>query len=150
MDVAIYRDILEGLGYTVEVVSTRETPKPEDAGRELGVADLQLTFERIHHPWLRLGAYNMFVINHEIRHEIKLYRALDAIVCKTMMAKKLVDRYLRFYARRRAALDLDVFYVGHTSLDPRERLEQLPTALRKDFTQFIHLGGKVSCQFYFT
>ena len=44
--------------------------------------------------------------------ERRLYRLLDAIVCKSMMAKKLVDRHLRNYARRRSPLDLDVFYVG--------------------------------------
>jgi hypothetical protein len=149
MDVVIYRDILEGLGYTVEIVNTREQPTPRLAGGATAdgenphadVADIQVLFERLHKPWLVVGRYNMFVLNHEIKHEIRLYRLLDAIVCKSMMAKKLVDRYLRAYAQRRPALDLDVFYVGHTSADPLEKLDALPD-VHQDFTQFIHVGGK--------
>ncbi len=137
---AIYRDLLEGLGYAVEIFNMKEHPTPESAAA--GVANFQVVFERLRKPWLVVGRYNVFVINQDIGHEIQHYRLLDAIVCKSMMAKELVDRHLRNYARRRSPLDLDVFYVGHTSADPREKLAGLP-AIAQDFTQFIHVGGKV-------
>jgi acyl carrier protein phosphodiesterase len=118
----------------------REHPTPESAAA--GVANIQVLVERLRHPWLVVGRYNMFVINQDIIHDIQLYRLLDAIACKSTMAQELVDRYLRNYSREHTPLDLDVFYVGHTSADPREKLASLP-AIQQDFTQFIHVGGKV-------
>ena len=136
----IYRDLLEGLGYTVEIFNMMEHPTPESAAA--GEANFQVVFERLRKPWLVVGRYNVFVINQDIGHEIKYYRLLDAIVCKSMMAKELVAQYLQNYSREHTPLDLDVFYVGHTSIDPREKLASL-RAIPQDFTQFIHVGGKV-------
>lgn len=141
MDVAIYHDLLVSLGHKVEIVAIQETPEPSE--EETCFADVQIFFERVYPEWLNPASYNMFVPNHEIKHDLSLYRKLNAVICKTQIAKRLVDTYVN---NNPVFADLRVFYIGHTSWDMLKSGAMNSSGARptqKNFSQFIHVGGKV-------
>lgn len=132
-DMETYKELLEGWGYEVEIADILEAP-----GNDATIVDVQVMVERLDDGWGELGLYNMLLINQDIQHDMEHYDQLDAIICKSRLAVRMVTKHLK----RSPHLHYQVIFLGHTSVDPRTDLLYRPKAARKDFTQFLHLAGK--------